>query len=160
MRELFADAQQQHRNIHLVAYFVRGGPMQNIANETMAVRAHCDQIDLLVAGQFDDFIRRFPQGENGIAGKTFFDQLPAALFQIGAVLFHLFALSQLQLIEISGHPSIRDMDEKQLRPRHAGKRLDVAQDRFVGGSVFQGNQNVMIHDGGKYYVGGAKWRNW
>ena len=83
--------------------------------------------------EFDDLIGRFAQRQNRIARKTFPAQFPLSFFQISAVLLHLLAFGKFQLIKISGYPSIGDVDEKQLRPGHAGERLDVAENRFIGG---------------------------
>ena len=92
----------------------------------MAVRGHRDKIDISLARKFDDLVGRLAEREHGVAGKTFLDESAAALFQICAVLFHLFALRELELIKIAGHPAIRDMHEEQFRAGHARERLDVS----------------------------------
>ena len=65
--------------------------------------------------------------------------------RVHAVLFHLFAFGQFQLIKISRHPAVGNMDQQKFRSRHPRKRFDVAEDGFVGTAVFKWNENVPIH---------------
>ena len=52
----------------------------------------------------------------------------------------------VELIEISRHPPICDMDEEQFCASHARKRPDVGEDGLIGGAVFEWDENVLIHD--------------
>ena len=65
----------------------------------------------------------------GLSVVPSFDQFGGPFFQIRAVLFHFFTLSELKLIEISRNPAISDMDQEQLRAR---------QDRHCAEIVGQG----------------------
>jgi hypothetical protein len=62
--------QQQNRHIHFVAHFVDSRPIKYVANETMAVRSHCNQIDVFFPRQFDNFVRGFAQRQNSVTGKA------------------------------------------------------------------------------------------
>ena len=37
------------------------------------------------------------------------------------------------------------MNEEQLRAGHAREKFDVAEDGFIGGTVFEGDENMLIH---------------
>ena len=128
-----------------MADFVRSCAVKNIADETMAVRAHRDKIDIVCLRKFDDLIRWFPKREYGVAGETFIAELALPFFQIHAVLFHFFTLSELKLIEISRNPAISDMDEEQPRAGHARQRFDVTKNCFISGTVFEWDKDVSIH---------------
>src|SRR5947207_9654236 len=84
--------QEQHGNFHSMPHFVGCRTVENIADESMAVRRHCDKIDIFVAGELDDFIGRLSESEKGITLKAFFGHFAPAFFQIGAVLFHFLTL--------------------------------------------------------------------
>ena len=80
LHHLVLHLQKQHRHIHFVPHFVRRSAVQNVADETVAVCRHRDQIDILFSRQFDDFVRWLAQSKDGIAGKTFIDQLSRCAF--------------------------------------------------------------------------------
>ena len=111
------------------------------------MRGHRDEIDIFFAREFDDLVRRFPQRQDGIAGKTLRGQFAAAFFQVKPVLFHFFALGELELIEIPRHPAIGHMNEEQFRASHSCKRLDMREDGLIGWAVLERNEDVFIHEG-------------
>ena len=94
--------------------FVGRGAIKNIADKPMTVRRHRNKIDTFLARKLDDSIGGFSEGENRFAGKTFVAQLPPALFQISAVLFHFVALRQFELIKVSRHPAIGYVHQQKL----------------------------------------------
>jgi len=125
---------------------VRRRPIENVADKPMAVRGHSDKVYILLARKLDDLVGGFTEREDGFAGKPFCRQLAAAFFQVRSVLLHLFALRELELIKITRHPAIRDVDEEQLRAGDARERLDMSQDSLIGGTIFEWDKNVMIRD--------------
>jgi len=92
--------------------FIGCTAVKQVANETMSVCRHRDEVDILFTREFNDLVRGFTERKHGFAGKTFCRQFSVALFQVKAVLFHFFALSQLELIKIPRHPTIGDMNEE------------------------------------------------
>ena len=127
-------------------YPVRGRAQEYIGDEAVAMRGHRDEIDIFFAREFDDLVRRFPQRQDGIAGKTLRGQFAAAFFQVKPVLFHFFALCELELIEIARHPAIGHMNEEQFRASHSCKRPDVRKNGLIGETVFEGDEDVFIHE--------------
>src|SRR5438093_9297421 len=148
--------QQQDRHIDRVPHLVGRGAIKNVTNKPVTVRSHRDKIDIFLPCQLNDLIRRFTKCEHSSTGEALCGQFTSASFQICPVLLHLFALSELELIEISRDPAIGNMNKEQLRTGHARERLNVTQDCFIGGTVFEGDENVSIHDGPDYYVGGGR----
>src|SRR5438105_6859612 len=61
---LLLHLQKQHRNINTVANLIGRAPVKKITDESMAVSRHCDQLDRLCSGQFDDLSRRFPHRQD------------------------------------------------------------------------------------------------
>src|SRR6266480_507680 len=100
--------------------FVGCTAVKQVANETMSMRRHRDKVDIFFTREFNDLVRGFTERENRVAGETFSGQLAAAFFQVGTVLFHLLAFSELKLIEMSRHPAVGNVDEEQPRAGHVG----------------------------------------
>jgi hypothetical protein len=126
-------------------YLVCGRAIQNVTDETVAVGGHGNQVNILFAGQFNNLVGRFAKSEDGLAGKAIIDQVPLSFFEVGAILFHFFAFRQFQLIKISRHPAVGNMDQQKFRAGQSRKRLDVAEDGVVGSAVFKWDENVLIH---------------
>ena len=126
-------------------HLVCGRAIKNVTNETVAVGGHCNQVNILFAGKFNNLVGRFAKSEDGVAGKAIIDQRVLSFFEVGAVLFHLLTFSQFQLIKISRYPPVGNMDQQNFRSRHPRKRLDVAEDGLVGSAVFKWDENALIH---------------
>ena len=54
-------ADEQYWNLNSMTHLVGSRPVQNVANEAVPVCSHGDQVDIFLAGEFDDFIRRLAQ---------------------------------------------------------------------------------------------------
>ena len=128
-----------------MSYLVCGRAIQNVTDETVAVGSHGNQVNILFAGQFNNLVGRFAKSEDGLAGKAIIDQVALSFFKVGAIHFHFFAFRQFQLIKISRHPAVGNMDQQKFRPGQSRKRLDVAEDGVVGSAVFKWDENVLIH---------------
>src|SRR4029450_10539761 len=152
--------QQQHRHLHFVAHFVDSRPVKYVADETVAVRRHRNENDMFLPSEFDDLVRGFAQRQDGVAGKALRGQLANALFQIGAVLLHLFALGELELIEIARHPAIGHMNEEQLRARHSCKRLDMGENGLIGWTVLERDEDMAVHFKNDEKAVGGVWAFW
>src|SRR6476469_3804263 len=90
---------KEHRHINRVPDFVHGRAVKNVADETVPVRRHGDQIDMSFAGEFNDFVRWFAQRENCIANEAFICELACSRSQILTVPFHFLALGQFELLK-------------------------------------------------------------
>jgi hypothetical protein len=137
--------QQQHRHIDFMAHFVHRRAVENVANESVAMRGHRDQIHILLAGELNDLVGGFAKREDGVAGKTFGGQFAAAFFQVKTVLFHLVALCELELIEIARHPAVGHMDEEEFCAGHLRKRPNVRENGLIGWAVFERDEDMLIH---------------
>jgi hypothetical protein len=49
--------EEQYRDIDEVSDFVRGAPIEQVADKTVSMRGHCDQVDRMFTCEFDDFVR-------------------------------------------------------------------------------------------------------
>ena len=92
-------------------HLVCGRAIKNVTDETVTVGGHGNQIDVLFAGQFNNLVGGFAKSEDGVARKAIGDQVAQSFFELGAILFHLFAFRQFQLIKISRHPAVGNMDQ-------------------------------------------------
>src|ERR671918_3213047 len=137
--------QQQHRHIDFVAHFIGRRAVENVADEPVAVRGHRNQINYFLAREFDDLVGGLAKSEDGIAGKTLCGQFTAAFFQVKAVLFHFFALRELELIEIARHPAVGHMDQKQFRTGHSRQRFDMRENGLIGWAVLERDEDMVIH---------------
>ena len=95
-------------------HLVCGRAIKNVTNETVAVGGHCNQVNILFAGKFNNLVGRFAKSEDGVAGKAIIDQRVLSFFEVGAVLFHLLTFSQFQLIKISRYPPVGNMREEEM----------------------------------------------
>jgi hypothetical protein len=128
-----------------MADLVCGRAIKNITDETVAVGRHGYQVNILFAGQFNNLVGGFAKSEDGLTGKAIIDQMALSFFEVGAILFHFFAFRQFQLIKISRHPAVGNMDQQKLRAGQSGKRLDVTENGVVGSAIFKWDQNMLIH---------------
>jgi len=128
-----------------MANFVCSCAVKNVTDETVPVGCHGDQIHTSFASELDDFVGRFAERQNSIACEAFFREFTRPRFQIRAVVFHLLAFGQLELLEIPGHPAIGHVNQEQLRAGHTRERFDVRQDGLISGTVLERNQDAFIH---------------
>ena len=119
--------------------------MKNVTDQVVTMRGHCDKVDVSLARDLDDLARRFAEREHRVAGKTFAGQFAAAFFQVSTIVLHLFAFGELELVKIARYPAIGNMDEEEPRVGHARKRLDMGQNRLVGGAVFERDEDMPVH---------------
>ena len=61
----------REKDIDRMTHLVGSRPVQNVANEAVPVRSHGDQVDVLLAGELDDFIGWLAQRQHRAAGKAF-----------------------------------------------------------------------------------------
>jgi hypothetical protein len=111
----------------------------------MSVRGHRDQITISLGRDSQDFRRRIAQRQMSRNLQSAGTKLRGSRFEILPVLLHLLGFRELELLIVARHPTIRDMDEQQMRmevPRQIG---DVRQETFIRAAVLQGNENFSVH---------------
>src|SRR6266480_6955057 len=64
-------AHEQYWDIDRMTHLIGSRPVQNVANEPVPMCSHGDQVDIFLAGELDDFIRRLAQRQHRGAGKAF-----------------------------------------------------------------------------------------
>ena len=125
--------------------FVDRAAEKKIAEQTMTVRRHCNQIALLLGRRFQNAFRRIAQREISVDVQSASPQICGRVFQISAVMFHFVGLNEIQLVVVSRDESIRDMYEQQIRAVQFRELGDVRQQLFVRATVFESDQDFFIH---------------
>ena len=125
--------------------FVDRAAEKKIAEQTMTVRGHCNQIALLLRRRFQNAFRRITQREISVDVQSASPQIRGRVFQISAVMFHFVGLNQIQLVVVSRDESVRDMYEQQIRAVQFRELGDVRQKLFVRATVFESDQDFFIH---------------
>jgi hypothetical protein len=136
---------QQNRNRGLMAHFIDRAAENEIAEQAMPVSGHGDEIAFLLFCRFEDFGWWIAQGKLSCHVEACFAQPIGGAFQVGAILFHLFGFSELELIKIPGYPTISNMDEQEMGMHQASHPLDMWQEAGICAAVLKGNQNFLIH---------------
>ena len=74
-------------------HFVRRAPVEQIANKTVSVGRHGDQVHTVGARKLDDLVRRLAHRQHMIYHKTLAAQFLGTPFKIGAIDPNFLALS-------------------------------------------------------------------
>lgn len=53
--------EQEHRDVDLMPNFVGSAPVEQVADQTVAVRSHSNKVHILFLRQLDDLIRRLTE---------------------------------------------------------------------------------------------------
>jgi hypothetical protein len=128
-----------------VSHFVNGAAVKNIAEQTMAVRRHGNQIAMFIVSSFQNTGRGISEREMRCDAQAAVPQSLGRSFEIRAVVFHFLRISQLQLIVIARGESIGHVHQKQLRAEQPGQSGNMRQKRFVRTAVFESHENALIH---------------
>src|SRR6266404_1892661 len=62
--------QQEHWHIDCMPHLVCSRAVENVTNKPVTMGGHCDKIDIFLAGQLNDLIRRFTKCEYSSAGEA------------------------------------------------------------------------------------------
>jgi len=104
-------AYEKDRDRSPVTDFVNGAAKEEVANETMSVAGHGDEIAVLILGGFKDLLRRIAERQMSADGQAFVSQLRSGAIQIFTVGFHFLGFSQFEAIEVACDPAIGDVDQ-------------------------------------------------
>ena len=58
---------------------------------------------------------------------------------------HLLRIRELELVVAARRPTVGDMDEEQFGSKQGGQPAHMRQYAFIGGAVFQSDENLLIH---------------
>jgi len=137
---------QEYRDGCSVADFVNGAAKEEVANETMAVAGHGDEIAVLIFGRLKDLLRRIPECQMCADGQAFVSQLRSGAIQIFTVGFHFLGFSQFEAIEVARDPAIGDVDKQQFGVQALCQFRYVRQQALVGRAIFKSDKDFAIHD--------------
>ena len=107
----------------------------------MAIRSTCSSCATLTSS-----VAGSPSARRPCAFEAALGQLVAKPLQVGAIVSDLLRLAELEILEMPGRPPVGDVDEQKPRVRQPGQLLDVRQHSAVGVRVFDGNENVGVHE--------------
>jgi hypothetical protein len=100
--------QQQDRNVDGMPYVMGDAPIQKVGDESVTMRCHSNQVNLLLTRYPNDLIGRFTVSEDVLGFDSLTPQAFTEVCQIVTVTLHFFRLSKLKLVEIACYPSMRD----------------------------------------------------
>jgi len=116
--------------------FVDGASEKQVADQSMPMGRHGNEIALLNAGSFEDFLGRIAKRELECDGQSLTAQLPGCFFQILAVFAHFFRLGELQPIIIPRNPTVGNMHQQKFRTKLSSQFADVRDQAVVRATVF------------------------
>src|SRR5262249_43640147 len=106
-------------------------PIQKVGNQSVPVRGHGNQVNLLIAGYPNDLIGRFTISEDVLGFDPLTSQAFAEICQIVAVTLHFLGFSKFKLVEIARYPSMCDTHQQQLRTCKGNEALNMCQDDLI-----------------------------
>ena len=112
---LLFSANQQHWDRSLVAHLMNGASVNDVANQPVSMAGHRDQITLLKFSGLENFRGGIAQCQKRGYRQSFREQFDGCFVQVGAVGLHLVGYSEFELGEIPRGPSIRDVNQQQVR---------------------------------------------
>jgi hypothetical protein len=119
--------------------------MNHVAYELVTVRGHCDQVALFACCCLRDLLRGITARKNGIGFHASLLELVSELLDVLAILFHLFALAKLELLDVSRGPSVSDVNQDDSRFADASELSDVIDDCIIVRGVLDGYENFLVH---------------
>src|SRR5690242_3145113 len=102
--------------------------MDDVAEETMSMTPHGDQIALFRLDDLQNFLWRIPECKMSCHRDSFLANLISHPFQIGAVCFYFLGFSKLELIKIARRETVSNVQEEQIRPELLCKFLHMRQE--------------------------------
>jgi len=125
---------------------VRDASIEEVGNEAVSVGGHRNEVNILLAGNANDFVRRFAVGQDVVCLDALCTQSVAEIGQVAAIMAHFVRFSKLELIEIACYPAVSDADQKQLGTCEGDEALNMVQNYLIVGGVFNRNEYLLIHD--------------
>jgi hypothetical protein len=122
-----------------------GAAVEEVAEETMAVTGHGDEIAVFGGGHLQDLGGRIAQRQHGGDGQVLGAQPRGDEVEIGAVIFHLLGLGELEFVEIAGRPAIGHMQQQEAGAEALGQFRGVREDGFIRRPVFESDEDLFIH---------------
>src|ERR1700693_3589003 len=99
----------QNRNHRDMPELARHTAANDIGESAMPMGRHGDQVALLALGTSRDLLCRIAAGENCFRLVALLFKRVGNRLDVLAVAFHLFGLAEIELIDVSRGPPIRDV---------------------------------------------------
>jgi len=142
---LFFRPHQQDRNGGAMPDFMNGAAENKVAQKAMAVSGHGNQIAMFPFRGLDDFPRRIAECQMGRYVQACGTQVRGGLFEIFPVDAHFLRFGELEVVEVSGDPSVGDMNQEEFRTGHLSQGPHMRKQAGIGSAVFESNQDLSIH---------------
>src|ERR1700730_2122956 len=126
-------------------HFVHSAAINQVADETMSVSGHGNQVHVVDARKFDDFVRWLTHRQHTTHHKTFAPRLRATALKISAIYFDFLALGKIELLEIPRDPAIGNVHEQETGSGHSCQWLNMIEDRLICRAVLHGDKDGVIH---------------
>ena len=92
---------------------VNGAAKNQIADQSMAMAGHGDEIAIFLFSRFQNFLRRFTHCELARNRQPLCPEFFRNNFQIRAVSFDFLGLGELELVEIARGETVGDVKQQQ-----------------------------------------------
>jgi hypothetical protein len=112
----------------------------------VSMRGHGDEIHLILPAGLDDLVGGLTHGQHGCYLKPFVLKRSGQTLKIGSIHLHLLALDKIELIIIPGDPPVRHMHQRKFGSGQFREGLDVLENGAIGLTIFQGDQDVLVHN--------------
>src|SRR5687767_13528605 len=132
-------SKQQHWNTRYVPDGTGNAAVDEIGEESVAVRGHCDEIAILALRRRRDLRRRIAAREQGLRREAVRRQPLGQPFDVIAVGSHLLRLAKVQMPDVARRPSVGDVNEHDRRPAIARQLLHVIENALVVTGVLDRN---------------------
>src|ERR1700694_5442164 len=112
----------------------------------MSVRRHGDQIALLTLAAGGNFFGGVSTSQNCFSLVAVLLQIVGERLDVLAVAPHLLRLAEIELIDVSRSPTVRDVDQHDRRiVARASQLPNVAQNHVVVGRMLDGHEYALVH---------------
>ena len=139
LRQICSGADEEDGDVGAMPDFVDGAAEEEVAEQTVAVCGHGNEVALFTDGGAQNFCGRVTQGEAGGYVQSLDAQLSCGGFQILAVGLHFFGFDKLEAVEVAGDPAIGNVHQEQLGMKLFGQFRDVREQAFIGLAIFEGD---------------------
>src|SRR6476661_1387313 len=139
-------AHEQYRDRAPMPKRLRHAAVQQIREETMAVRGHGDEVAALALCRRRDLAHRIAAREYRVRLEAVALEPGGDSLEIRSVALNLLALAERELMDVSRRPAIGHVDENYRGPAEARERANVLENRLIVRGVLEGNENSLVHD--------------
>jgi hypothetical protein len=124
---------------------IDGCSVNDVAQESVTVRRHRDEVDALFASYPDQLRRWIAHRQSAVDGVSGSAKLLLSARQVRAVVAYFFRFPQVQRLEMPGGKSVGHVHEQQFGSGELCELRDVPEDGFIGFRVLDRDKDVVIH---------------